>query len=117
MVQMHKKAPSLLQVQAVQKGKVPGAPEMEEGSYTGMSNGGVLGLMEVCQSDFEKIISETMASETEAQKDFEAFMADSKQDKAVKLTDQSHKTASKQEKESNLATAHKDLRITQEELH
>merc|ERR1719498_1776947 len=26
--------------------RVPGAPEMEEGSYTGMANGGVLGLME-----------------------------------------------------------------------
>merc|ERR1719191_2617340 len=41
------------------KGRVPGAPEMEEGSYTGMANGGVLGLMEVCQSDFEKVMAET----------------------------------------------------------
>merc|ERR1719160_999583 len=48
---------TLLQVSAV-KGRIPGAPEMEEGAYTGMGNGGVLGLMEVCQSDFEKIISE-----------------------------------------------------------
>merc|ERR1719465_269046 len=58
-----------------------------------------------------------MATETEAAKDFDTFIADSKQDKAVKTTDQTHKAASKQEKESNLATAHKDLRITQEELH
>merc|ERR1719387_79557 len=109
---------TLLQVGAVKgKGRIPGAPEMEEGAYTGMGNGGVLGLMEVCQSDFEKIISETMATETEAAKDFDTFIADSKQDKAVKTTDQTHKAASKQEKESNLATAHKDLRITQEELH
>merc|ERR1719213_1050711 len=106
-----------IQTYSSTQGRVPGAPEMEEGAYTGMGNGGVLGLMEVCQSDFEKIISETMASETEAQKDFETFMADSKQDKAVKLTDQTHKTSSKQEKESNLATAKKDLRITQDELH
>merc|ERR1719265_1156623 len=91
LVQTHKKAPSLLQVSADKKGKVPGAPEMEEGAYTGMGNGGVLGLMEVCQSDFEKIIAETMASETEAAKEFDVFMADSKQDKAVKLTDQGHK--------------------------
>merc|ERR1719379_2721019 len=98
MIQKHKHAaaPSLLQVEADTKGKVPGAPEMEEGSYTGMGNGGVLGLMEVCQSDFEKIVSETMASEDEAQRDFEAFSADTKQDKAVKTTDQTHKTASKQ---------------------
>merc|ERR1719498_236836 len=40
----------------------PGAPEMESGSYTGMENGGVLGLMEVCQSDFEKLLAETEAA-------------------------------------------------------
>merc|ERR1719316_594060 len=91
---------TLLQVGAHnnQKGKIPGAPEMEEGAYTGMGNGGVLGLMEVCQSDFEKVLSETSATEEEAQKIYEEFMADSAQDKAEK------------------ATAMKDLRITQEEL-
>jgi len=104
---------SFLQISATQ----PGAPEMEEGSYTGMANGGVLGLMEVCQSDFEKLLAETAASESEAAKVFDEFKADSAQDKAVKETDQKHKTAEKSTKESDLATAHKDLRITQEELH
>jgi len=105
---------SFLQVSALRQ---PGAPEMEEGSYTGMANGGVLGLMEVCQSDFEKLLAETAASESEAAKVFDEFKADSAQDKAVKETDQKHKTAEKSTKESDLATAHKDLRITQEELH
>jgi len=41
--------------------RVPGAPEMEEGQYTGMANGGVMGLMEVVQSDFAKVLSETTA--------------------------------------------------------
>jgi len=99
-----------------QQGRVPGAPEMEEGAYTGMSNGGVLGLMEVCQSDFEKVLSETSATEEEAAKIYEEFMADSSQDKAVKETDQKHKVAEKSTKESDKATAMKDLRITQEEL-
>merc|ERR1719473_1116000 len=98
---------SFVQTNTVTKGKVPGAPEMEEGAYTGMGNGGVLGLMEVCQSDFEKVIAETSASEAEAAKDYDTFMADSKQDKAVKLTDQKHKMSAKSEKESNLATANK----------
>merc|ERR1719261_670712 len=87
---------SFLQISA---NRQPGAPEMESGSYTGMANGGVLGLMEVCQSDFDK------------------FKADTAQDKAVKETDSKHKVAEKSTKESDLATAKKDLRITQEELH
>jgi len=94
----------------------PGAPEMEEGAYTGMGNGGVLGLMEVCQSDFEKLISETSATEAEAAKIYDEFMADSDQDKAVKGADQKHKMTAKTGKESKLATAKKDLRITEEEL-
>lgn len=107
----------LLQTGAVaSKGKVPGAPEMEEGAYTGMGNGGVLGLMEVCQSDFEKLAAETEATEAEAAKEYEKFMADASQDKAVKLTDQTHKTNARQGKISSLATAKKDLRITQDEL-
>merc|ERR1719310_1462161 len=105
---------SFLQVDAQRQ---PGAPEMESGSYTGMENGGVLGLMEVCQSDFEKVLAETEATETEAAKVFDEFKADSAQDKAVKETDSKHKVAEKSTKESDLATAKKDLRITQEELH
>lgn len=109
-------APSFIQTDSSTQARVPGAPEMEEGAYTGMGNGGVLGLMEVCQSDFEKLISETSATEAEAAKIYDQFMADSDQDKAVKSADQKHKTTAKGEKESKLATAHKDLRITEEEL-
>merc|ERR1719313_1900525 len=107
---------SFVQVNSVNAQRVPGAPEMEEGSYTGMENGGVLGLMEVCQSDFEKVLAETEATETEAAKVFDEFKADTAEDKAVKETDQKHKVAEKSTKESDLATAKKDLRITQEEL-
>lgn len=92
-------------------------PEMESGSYTGMANGGVLGLMEVCQSDFEKLLAETESAEADSVKVYDEFMADSAQDKAVKETDQKHKVAEKSTKESDKATAMKDLRITQEELH
>merc|ERR1719420_251397 len=72
--------------------------------------------MEVVQSDFAKVISETTASEEDAARVYEEFMADSSQDKAVKEMDLKHKATSKSEKESALATAKKDLRITQEEL-
>merc|ERR550537_1301098 len=72
--------------------------------------------MEVCQSDFEKLLAETEAAEAESAKIFDEFKADASQDKAVKTTDQKHKTAEKSTKESDKATAMKDLRITQEEL-
>jgi len=107
---------SFVQISSSQQNQVPGAPEMEEGAYTGMGNGGVLGLMEVCQSDFEKLISETSATEADSAKVYDEFMADSDQDKAVKNADQKHKMTSKSGKESKLATAKKDLRITEEEL-
>jgi len=107
---------SFVQIEAHTQGRVPGAPEMESGSYTGMANGGVLGLMEVCQSDFEKLLAETESSEADAARVFDEFQADSAQDKAVKETDQKHKVAEKSTKESDKATAMKDLRITQEEL-
>merc|ERR1719191_898061 len=94
----------------------PGAPEMEEGAYTGMGNGGVLGLMEVCQSDFEKLISETSATEADSARIYDEFMADSDQDKAVKGADMKHKEAAKTGKESKLTTAKRDLRIVEEEL-
>lgn len=107
---------SFVQISADSHGRVPGAPEMESGSYTGMANGGVLGLMEVCQSDFEKLLAETEAGEADSARVFEEFQADSAQDKAVKETDQKHKVAEKSTKESDKATAMKDLRITHEEL-
>jgi hypothetical protein len=110
-------APAMfLQTGSSNQNKAPGAPEMEEGAYTGMGNGGVLGLMEVCQSDFEKLISETSATEADSAKIYDEFMADSDQDKAVKNADQKHKMSAKQGKESKLATAKRDLRITEEEL-
>jgi len=109
-------SPSFVQTSSTNQANVPGAPEMEEGAYTGMGNGGVLGLMEVVQSDFEKLISETSATETEAAKIYDEFMADSDQDKAVKNADMTHKGTAKQGKESKLTTAKKDLRIVGDEL-
>merc|ERR1719327_353716 len=56
---LDRKSASFLQVASVNGAKAKLGPEMESGSYTGMEGGGVLGLMEVCQSDFSKLIAET----------------------------------------------------------
>merc|ERR1719261_2202412 len=77
-------------------------PEMEEGGYTGMGNEGVLGLLEVIQSDFARVISETRTSEGDASHEYDSFSADSAEDKAVKEADMKHKENVKVQKTSAL---------------
>merc|ERR1719387_3480825 len=50
----------------------------------GSENGGVVGMIEVIQSDFARLESETSATEAEAQKQYDEFMTDSSVDKAQK---------------------------------
>jgi len=101
----------------VQQGqRVPGAPEMESGKYTGMENGGVVGMLEIIGSDFADLIAETTQSEAEAVRVFEQFTTDSAQDKAVKETELQHLQATQTEKSSDLTTARQDQRSTQREL-
>merc|ERR1719453_2853622 len=104
--------PKLLQVAA----KVPGAPEMEEGAYTGMGEGGIVGLLEVIESDFARLIADTQSAEAEAANEFTTFTNDSAEDKAVKETDVKNKAASKTSKEGDLLSAQKDLKTTEKEL-
>merc|ERR1719159_1221438 len=95
--------------------QVPGAPEMEGGAYTGNESGGIVGMLEVIESDFARVVSETSASEADSQREFEQFLADSTKDKAVKGADVKHYTAERTEKESELASTNTDLRTTNEE--
>jgi len=107
-----KAEPKLLQVAA----KVPGAPEMEEGAYTGMGEGGIVGLLEVIESDFARLIADTSEAEATAANEFDTFKNDSAQDKAVKETDAKNKAGSKTRKEGDLLSAKKDLKTTKMEL-
>merc|ERR1719456_983143 len=74
----------------MQTAKKAGQPEIFEESYTGMQseNGGVVGMIEVIQSDFARLESETTAAEEEAQKEYDEFMTDSATDKAQKEYDE-----------------------------
>merc|ERR1719301_303129 len=96
---------------------VPGAPEtFGDQPYTGMANGGVMGMLEVIQSDFERLLAETTAAESEGAKEFEAFSNDSAQDKAVKGQEAKNKGNEVIRKESELQSAKKDLEGSQAEL-
>merc|ERR1711865_580360 len=79
-------------------------PEIFDKPYTGMQagNGGVVGMLEVIESDFARLESETKASEATAQKEYDDFMTESKIDKSSKSTDIEHKTAKVQDEKQAL---------------
>jgi hypothetical protein len=93
-------------------------PEIFDSAYKGMGaeSGGVVGMLEVIESDFARLESDTKASEATAQKEYDEFMTDSKVDKAEKSTDIEHKTAKKQDESQALTNKNSDLEGTQKEL-
>jgi prefoldin subunit 5 len=93
-------------------------PEIFDKPYKGMgsSGGGVVGMLEVIESDFARLEADTKAAEAAAQKEYDEFMTDSATDKSKKSTDVDHKSAKKQDETEALTTAQEDLQGTQEEL-
>jgi len=96
-----------------------GEPEIfGDEPYKGMGgeSGGVVGMIEVIQSDFARLESETSASEAESAKEYDEFMQDSKIDKVQKSSDIEHQSESKQSQEQALQEKKVDLDGTQKEL-
>merc|ERR1711904_301913 len=93
-------------------------PEVFDEPYKGMGgeSGGVVGMLEVIESDFARLEADTKASEASAQKEYDEFMTDSKVDKSQKSTDIEHKTAKKQDESQALTVKKEDLEGTQREL-
>jgi len=96
----------------------PESPEIFDSPYTGMQaeNGGVIGMLEVIESDFARLEADTTSGEATAQKEYDTFMTDSKVDKESKSKDIEHKTAKKQDEEQAHTTKNADLEGTQKEL-
>merc|ERR1719240_5903 len=94
------------------------APATFSKPYTGMggASGGVIGMLEVIQSDFARLESETSTAESEADEEFTRFSDDSSQDKAVKSMDLENKNKDKTTAEADLISTKKDLEATQVEL-
>merc|ERR1719231_1956669 len=82
------KATSLSQ----QKKRQDPPPEIFDEPYKGAQaeNSGVVGMLEVILSDFERLESETTMSETQAEKEYDGFMGDSAVDKAAKTKEIDH---------------------------
>merc|ERR1719281_2283900 len=96
----------------------PQAPEIFDKPYKGMGgeNGGVIGMLEVILSDFERLEADTKAAEEAAQAEYDQFMTDSEVDKAQKVQDIDHKTKAKQDQEQTKKQRKEDLEGTQKEL-
>jgi len=91
-------------------------PEMEPYSGQGSSSGGVIGMLEVIQSDFARVETDTRASETQAAAEYKSFMADSnkalksKHDSEFKLgLKKDEAEFAKEQFEKNLAASSKQL--------
>merc|ERR1719326_518337 len=93
-------------------------PEVFDEPYKDMQseNGGVVGMIEVIQSDFARLESDTTAAEEEAQTEYDTFMTDSATDKAQKSADIDHKSSTKQNNEQTLEEKKTDLDTTSKEL-
>jgi len=93
-------------------------PEVFDAAYQGnqAQSSGVIGMLEVIQSDFARLEAETTASEDQGQKEFDSFMSDSAVDKAQKSKDIEHKTDKKQNEEQSVQEKKTDLESTQKEL-
>jgi len=93
-------------------------PEIFDKPYKGMGGmaGGVVGMLEVIESDFARVQAETSAAEAAAAKEYQQFMHDSKVDKADKQRDLEHKQTKKENEENAVVETTTDLEGTQKEL-
>jgi len=93
-------------------------PSTWDQAYKGLQvqKGGVVGMLEVIQSDFARLVSETEAEEAEAAKTYKDFMNESSLNLVAMNKDVQYKEYEKENKEAELESAKTDLRNTQAEL-
>merc|ERR1719478_1402650 len=106
------------QATALLQGPLEDSPATWDSAYTGQGaeSGGVVGMLEVIESDFARLQTETEAAEEEANNEFRKFMADSKEDKGLKSTEMDHKTNKRTTTEELLVSTKRSLEQTQTEL-
>merc|ERR1719265_2582192 len=92
-------------------------PVFDDEPYQGMGGGGIVGMLEVIESDFARLQAETKANEATAAKEYEQFMNDSEIDKTKKTSDIEHKETKKQDEAHMLENKKVDLEGTQKELN
>jgi len=103
-------AKATVKLSLAQKGPLDDAPDAgfdngEAYQGAGAESGGIIGMMEVIQSDFERTISETQKAESQAQKDHLEFTTETQKSLAEKNMAKKENTKIKDETDSNFADA------------
>merc|ERR1719409_2622760 len=75
----------------------------------GAESGGIIGMLEVIQSDFERTISETQKAEAQAEKEHLEFTTETQKSLAEKTVAEKEKTRLKDEADTNLGDADSEL--------
>merc|ERR1719326_183451 len=93
------------------------APEMK--AYTGMGSakGGVVGMLEVIESDFKRLEADTKATEKQAATEYDTFMADAKADKKQKHDTEAKTRLDKDQAEFERGRVHEDLVDVEAEMN
>merc|ERR1719316_2185781 len=78
--------------------------------------GGIIGLLEVAESDFAKSLAEGQAAEDAMIAEFEKYMEDSKDSRATMLQDQKNKNAEKSRLDALIAELSEDVEDSQKDL-
>eukprot|EP00928_Gymnodinium_smaydae_P059728 TRINITY_DN4314_c0_g1_i1.p1 TRINITY_DN4314_c0_g1~~TRINITY_DN4314_c0_g1_i1.p1 ORF type:complete len:675 (+),score=171.35 TRINITY_DN4314_c0_g1_i1:54-2027(+) len=108
--EFYSKQESFVQAQSKQ------VPEMAAYSGMGGAKTGVVGMLEVIQSDFARLEADTTAAERQAASEYEAFMRDAQVDKKLKHDTEFKTKLEKDQAEFELSRTKKDLSAVQEEL-
>jgi hypothetical protein len=87
-------------------------------AYTGMqgSSKGVMGLLEVIQTDFSRVKADTESDEAQAAKEYDTFMDESAKTKEITYANRLAMSREKTAKERDLGATETDLSATQAEL-
>jgi hypothetical protein len=109
-----KAAPAMLQ----QSPEDDAPASFSNDAYTGMqgSSNGVMGLLEVIQTDFSRVKADTESDEAQAAKEYETFMDESAKSKEVTYANRLAMSREKTAKERELGSTETDLAATQAEL-
>jgi len=92
------------------------APEMESFKGQGGAKGGVVGMLEVIETDFARLEADTTAAEKQAASEYSTFMDDSQADKKHKHETEVQTKLDKDEAEFEKSQTQKDLAAVQTEL-
>ena len=102
-------------VQTADVGAEMSLAQTNAGKASGSASG-IIGMLEVAESDFSKMIAEGQASEDQLQKEYDQFTEDNKIASAKKSTEVTYSGKDKKETQAFLEDTKSDLGVSQEEL-